>query len=126
MRRWCSALALAPRRLPGGLWRLLGSRQCLHGCTGLGLACLVIMAYELGALSQALGSIAQAQAISAYAVLRQLQTPGPGPLASTNAGPSATRAIPAGIAAIDPQLLGAVDGVRAPPARTSRGAPQEP
>jgi hypothetical protein len=116
-------LAQAPRRWLRGLWRLLGSRQCRQGGLAMGVACLVLIAYELGAVRQALETIAQAQAISGYAVLRQLQGRGPG-LAGAARGPGAALVAPAGIAAIDPRLLGVAgaDG----PAPSSRALAQGP
>jgi len=122
LRRWSRAsahLAGASRRYLRGLWRLAGSRQCIHGCAALGLACLVVIAYELGGVAHELGTIAQAQAISAYAVLRQLQAPGSQRLAAAGSGRGSAPAAPGPIAAIDPLLLGTVEGRRAAPIPSS-------
>jgi len=108
------------------LWHCAGSRQCVHGCAALGLACLVIITYELGSVNQELGTIAQAQAIGAYAVLRQLQAPGQAALARSGVERAATGSVRGAIAAIDPTLLGAVEGVHATSAATSATASPRP
>jgi len=126
---WRSTTVARLASVPGvwlrGAWRLAGSRQCVHGCAGLGLACLVLIAWELGGVNHALGTIAQAQAISAYAVLRQLQAPGQVRLAAAASAGSAAPSRSAPIAAIDPLLLGSVPGgvpAAAAPATTPSAA----
>jgi hypothetical protein len=99
-----SRIAHSSRAFVAGSWTLLGSKQIFNVLVGLLLVVLVYIGQQAFIAQRHLSAIAEAQQVSGYAVMRQMQAMGwtnqPAPAATATSAPQT----------IAPELLEANSG----------------